>query len=827
MKKRREFLTKMFAGAMSAAMVVGTLPVTAMAASSPSSAKDGTYTGNAAVVADTKAEFKDYQIEVGVTIRDGKITDVAFTENNTYYGEGATRNEMLLNPADSEDALKGLKDLIIANNGTDGIEASIDNGSIDAISGATCSAYAILDAVNNAISNADEAVTVPSVNAEALNKAIAGAEALKETDYTADSWSALQTALTAAKSAAAAKESQEAVNKAASDLQAAIGDLEEKAQIKYITMNVPYEDFYAAYDLDDKAVWEVEPGIDAVSTATTSKFMGSTAKGTYNDGKYILGVKIPVAVDADAYAKLNTALSEGSHYYFTDLDEQPDAFSTLTVNEDGTYSFSKMQNAEVNTKYVSIGEIGLNDGYGDYQFDLEGFDPSNGLKVGDREYIDYTVYGVILNTADGKSYGMTSMENIWNGSRFPWVQVAWSIEGGQGLQRGHGSGGEFYQFDMNGKTLSSVTVITNYGVIDVSCGEDGLVLPEYYTGDLSALKYSITNDAAVLNISGIPDELGDVTVTVSDGLATEAKVVDGRVALTGNPVDGTNYTITINSSNFPGISRTVSTPISDSQKDALRFWIEKANAIIDTAANAEDLKEHVEEAEEMLVNEDALSYDAAVLIGELTDKVKSNYKTVEATATLKGNVLNVALEGVELMDLDNPTYTLSYSQRHNTVTLTSGDLSALSVTLDAEPTVGQEYTLTIVSDNYQDIAVKVTAEEAVADSGNTTDPGNTTNPGNTTDPGNTTNPGDTTDPGNNGTNANGSANNNTNGGNKVNSGSSNTGNTSANNTDTKLPGKAVTSTTPKTSDAGSVFGWLGLAIASVTAGGFTWRKRKK
>lgn len=57
-------------------------------------------------------------------------------------------------------------------------------------------------------------------------------------------------------------------------------------------MNVPYTDFYAAYNLTDKAVWQVENGLDAVSTATTNKFKGTTglAKGTYNNGKYIMGV---------------------------------------------------------------------------------------------------------------------------------------------------------------------------------------------------------------------------------------------------------------------------------------------------------------------------------------------------------------------------------------------------------------------------------------------------------------------------------------------------------------------------------------------------------
>ena len=46
---------------------------------------------------------------------------------------------------------------------------------------------------------------------------------------------------------------------------------------------------------------QVESGVDAVSTATTNKFKGTTglAKGTYNNGKYIMGVTIPVEVSAE------------------------------------------------------------------------------------------------------------------------------------------------------------------------------------------------------------------------------------------------------------------------------------------------------------------------------------------------------------------------------------------------------------------------------------------------------------------------------------------------------------------------------------------------
>ena len=53
------------------------------------------------------------------------------------------------------------------------------------------------------------------------------------------------------------------------------------------------------------------------------------------------------------------------------------------------------------------------------------------------------------------------------------------------MKRAHGKGDAFYQFsDMNGKTLKSVTLLTDLGIIEVPCGENGLELTKYYEGDL-------------------------------------------------------------------------------------------------------------------------------------------------------------------------------------------------------------------------------------------------------------------------------------------------------------------------------------------------------
>ena len=708
--KKKEMKTKVMAVAMSATMAASICPaVPAMAVTKDQVAKDGTYTKTAHVTRtedDDEDEWNEYDVRVALTVKDGKFSDIVVTPENGY----ESGNDSYFNKAYSKS--KGIKSKLAGQSAT---EDTIN--SWDTVSTATRSSDAIKKAALEAIQSAPEASTAATVDTAALEASITKAKALKESDYTAETWNTLKTALASAETALAEKKSQDTVDAAKKNLDSAIDNLKAAVkETKYLVMNVPYNQFYKAYNLTDKAVWEVESGVDAVSTATTNKFKGTTglAKGTYNNGKYIMGVTTPVEVSAEDYAKLNTNLTANDDYYFTTLDKAPEAYSKLTVNKDGTYSFSKMSDATVTNKYLSVpaDELELNGGYGDYQITVDGLGTKTGLKVGENETKEYTLYGAILNTTSGKSYGMTSLENLWVGTKTPNVEIAWSIKEGQGLKRAHGKGDAFYQFaDMNGAALNSVTLITDLGVINVPCN---VTLDKYYDGDLSGLKYSLENDSEELKISGIPEDLKDVTVSVSGSLADKASVKDGKVTLTKAPTAGTQYTITISSSNYPDITRKISTPITDKQKDKLQKLIEKAEKTTGYSENA-DLKEHVKEAQDMIANKEALSADAAELINELEEKIKATYPTAEATATLKGSELEVALNGVELKDLENPTYKLTYRAGRREDTLTSGDLKYLKVALDKEPTVGTNYTLTITSDNYQDIKTSVVAEEAVTD----------------------------------------------------------------------------------------------------------------
>ena len=81
------------------------------------------------------------------------------------------------------------------------------------------------------------------------------------------------------------------------------------------------------------------------------------------------------------------------------------------------------------------------------------------------------------------------------------------------------------------------------------------------------------------------------------------------------PTAGTTYTLTISSSNYPDITRTMSTPVIKEQITELQKWVDKAKAANGYDSNA-DLKEHVGEAEEMIANKTASSAEAAELIEE-------------------------------------------------------------------------------------------------------------------------------------------------------------------------------------------------------------------
>lgn len=334
--KKNELINKTLAGLMIAAMTAGVCPTTAFAVTEGQVAKDGTYTATAHVTRtekDDEDEWDEYDIDVSLTVKDGKFSDITVTPGTGY----STGNKKYLRWAYTDPT--GIKTLL------EGKEATADtvNG-WDAVSGATRTSDAAKKAALKALEQAEEAATQVEVKTTDLEAVITKAQGLTEADYTADSWAKLQTALTAAKSALAAKESQNAVDTAAGNLTAAIDALEKKPE----EVKVDTEKLEAAIAKAD-ALKEADYTADSWKAMQTALTEAKTALGAKESQDKVdaAETKLTAAIGA-----LEEAKSEQPEYvlmnipyaafYKADVNNKVpvDAFTSATLNKTRTTGLS-------------------------------------------------------------------------------------------------------------------------------------------------------------------------------------------------------------------------------------------------------------------------------------------------------------------------------------------------------------------------------------------------------------------------------------------------------------------------------------------------------
>ena len=239
--KKKEMKTKVMAVAMSATMAASICPaVPAMAVTKDQVAKDGTYTKTAHVTRtedDDEDEWNEYDVRVALTVKDGKFSDIVVTPENGY----ESGNDSYFNKAYSKS--KGIKSKLAGQSAT---EDTIN--SWDTVSAATRSSDAIKKAALEAIQSAPEASTAATVDTAALEASITKAKALKESDYTAETWNTLKTALASAETALAEKKSQDTVDAAKKNLDSAIDNLKAavKEEYKYVYAGLSWAEYWAA-----------------------------------------------------------------------------------------------------------------------------------------------------------------------------------------------------------------------------------------------------------------------------------------------------------------------------------------------------------------------------------------------------------------------------------------------------------------------------------------------------------------------------------------------------------------------------------------------------
>ena len=311
---------------------------------------------------------------------------------------------------------------------------------------------------------------------------------------------------------------------------------EDATQYKYVLMNIPYADFYAA-ELNNTVA------VDAVSSATKAKTRtGSLVGGSYHensDGSDISGVIFPVVMKNDVelsdFTKVTDdtsvtitvtnrgqtstttysgkdALFESASYSYYELSEAPTCFKVATL-EDGTLSFGPVQGVTTALSGVKA-SLQTESSYGDYQINL--MDGSNTLSA------DSTVYGVILSTREGNDYGLRHLENIWRGTELAFCTGFTEAVHGSPTSPAH------YEAIM-GQTITQITYLTDTGIYTIATE---LYVPVKFNGTLSVTDADVSAGTTAVSTNGFPVGYA-AKISVANGSGEDVTNTHG-FALTGS-----------------------------------------------------------------------------------------------------------------------------------------------------------------------------------------------------------------------------------------------------------------------------------------------------
>ena len=688
MSKKNEFQTKALAAVMTASMVTGMAPASVYAASGEQVAKDGTYTKTEHVKDGEGDGWTEYDVQVSLTVENGKFKDITVTPSESYNDESKT----YLNWAVDANTPKrvGIRTKLLNQSAT---ESTIN--SWDTVSGATYTSKAIKEAALAAIKSAPAADAEVKIDTTALESAIAKAEALQKDSYTEASWNAMQEKLTAAKDALTKKESQDAVTKAASELETAISGLEAAPvtpteKVEYVLMNIPYADFYAS-ELNNSVA------VDSVSSATLNKTRTSSlVGGSYHvsqGGEDITGIVFPVKVpegmdlskfkqvtDSDSVTISVTnrgqtnettytgkdALFENASYSYYVLSEAPSYYKEATVDASGNVSFGKVQGT-VNKVSGVTGDFKTTSKYGDYQLNLDGitFDTSK-------------ISAVVFSTKEGHDYGMRHLENVWRGN-----EIAWCT-GFTTSVHGCPTSSEHYA-QMMGETIDKVTYYTTNGIYEMDL--DDIYVPVKTSATLSVDNAFVKSGETKVNFENLPSDF-DAEYSV-EGL--DAKVENGVLKF-NNAAKG-KYTLVVKDKKGKYADMSADFMLQTEDMPAT-YDAEKTALVTADGFKAEDLQEYVKSITSVavngksyaasgrgatvIVNEDgSIKTDAAPFANGAGDYQivvsATGYKDLEFTYT-------VAAEKVEYILMNIPYADFYAAELNNSVAVDSVSSATLNKT---------------------------------------------------------------------------------------------------------------------------------------------------
>ena len=430
----------------------------------------------------------------------------------------------------------------------------------------------------------------------------------------------------------------------------------------YVLMNIPYDDFYKA-ELKNNDV-----KVDAFTSATLNKsrtfgmMNGNSAYHVDPSGTDVTGVTFPVKVsdisvlkdqkqitDSDSvtitvtnrgqtssntYTGKDSLIENASYSYYV-LNETPSYYKELTVNADGSYSFSAMKGAETKTVEIKA-DFKTETTYGDYELDLD-----NETFSGIIDTNTDKIYGVTVNTTDGTNYGLRHLENIWRGSMLAWG-TGYTTEVHEGpISSAH------YKSIM-GKTIDSVTYYTDKGLI---------------TFDVPDVKVQTTTGIKA-TIADIMNTEVSATVTFDQKLPADFKA---KYTVDGKEVSCTNGKLAVGTQAL-GIHKVV---ITD-ESGAYAAIVAEFTVVTDKTPAAYDVKER-----KLTVAEGSSAEDFSAYLKSIS-KVKVG--DTEYAASGRGAKVIVKEDGtLDLTDLqvtDATVFEITAVGYKNNLTFTYGEIKA-------------------------------------------------------------------------------------------------------------------------------------------------------
>lgn len=388
----------------------------------------------------------------------------------------------------------------------------------------------------------------PVTDTSELEAAIEKAKGLNKELYTAKSWSSVESELEEAETELDRKHTQGMVKEATEHLNNAIA----KPEIPVCPVNIPYSAFY-------KAEVNNAVDVDAVTSATLNKTRtASLAGGSYHtnaDGSQIDGITFPVKVTDDMDMSKYTLVADGDSvditvtikgqtstttytgkdalfqnedYAYYNLTEVPSYYKEVSVDKDGNLTFGKTV-GNVTTLESLSAELSTETKYGDYQLDIDG------LRDKLTEHGATKIYGVVINTKEGSSYGLRHLENIWK-----MKELAWSTGFTESVH-GCPTSSAHYKA-MMGQTITSVTCYTDKGMYNIPLAD--IYVPVKFTHDLEVANAAVTAGKTEVTVTGLPkDYAAKYKVDGLDGVSVQKGVLTFSNAKKGK------YTLTISDKN--------------------------------------------------------------------------------------------------------------------------------------------------------------------------------------------------------------------------------------------------------------------------------------